>query len=560
MRNSHSREGGAPAVRRSVHVSGNESGMATFIALMLIGMLTLIGIAALSTSDDEVKISGSELRETNAFYAAESGLERACAAVQTTYEATNKPPVTMPSGVDTVNHYVVTYTTTDNGAPIQDNLSSGPYAGLLASVKEFDIVSTAAKAAEQTQVRVRATFETDLVPILQFGVFYNSDLEFSPGPQMTFVGRVHTNGNMYLQSNNQLKMDSYVTAAQHIYHGQKYGSSTASGDVQVKNAAGTYKSMKQGSGWLDADKSYWRDSSLARWQGRVKDQAHGQETIDLPLQSSTDTHDLIERATGNANSYENKATLKIVNNQAYQLVSGTWTDITGTLTGLGIMSYTADQFTDAREGKPVDVTNIDVAALYANGYGPSNGVMYFSDDISGSSEFPALRLNNASTLGANLTLASENPVYTKGNFNSTSQKAAVILSDALTMLSGNWDDAKSTLAKNQRSATATTVNCSYITGNVPSTSSHYSGGFENLPRLLESWTSKNLTWKGAAACLWSSHQATGYYSTAYFDDPNRNWTFDPNLDNLANYPADTPMARAFRRLGWSQDHVAYGSE
>ena len=41
------------------------------------GMLTLIGLAAMSTSDDEVTITGNELQETRAFYAAEAALEAA---------------------------------------------------------------------------------------------------------------------------------------------------------------------------------------------------------------------------------------------------------------------------------------------------------------------------------------------------------------------------------------------------------------------------------------------------------------------------------------------------
>jgi hypothetical protein len=37
-----------------------------------------------------------------------------------------------------------------------------------------------------------------LVPIFQFGMFSNDDLEVHPGPQFTFNGRVHANGNLYV--------------------------------------------------------------------------------------------------------------------------------------------------------------------------------------------------------------------------------------------------------------------------------------------------------------------------------------------------------------------------
>ena len=57
----------------------SEGGFATLVAIIMVGMLTLIGLAALSTSDDEVTIAGNGLQEMRAFYAAEAGLEKAAA-------------------------------------------------------------------------------------------------------------------------------------------------------------------------------------------------------------------------------------------------------------------------------------------------------------------------------------------------------------------------------------------------------------------------------------------------------------------------------------------------
>jgi Tfp pilus assembly protein PilX len=50
----------------------SERGFATLIALLMVGMLTLLGIAALSTSDDEVNIAGNSYNEMRTFYAAEA--------------------------------------------------------------------------------------------------------------------------------------------------------------------------------------------------------------------------------------------------------------------------------------------------------------------------------------------------------------------------------------------------------------------------------------------------------------------------------------------------------
>jgi hypothetical protein len=42
--------------------------------------------------------------------------------------------------------------------------------------------------------------ELEVTPLFQFAVFYNSDLEIQPGPNMKLTGRVHTNRDMYLGS------------------------------------------------------------------------------------------------------------------------------------------------------------------------------------------------------------------------------------------------------------------------------------------------------------------------------------------------------------------------
>jgi Tfp pilus assembly protein PilX len=538
--------------------TSNQRGMATIVAILMVGMLTLLGLAAMMTSNTDVHIAGNEFVDGKAFYSAEAGLDLACAAIRTQYEATNKPPTSMPSGTDSMNSCAVTYTTVDDGPAEERTITTGILAGLHAWRKSFDVTSTAVSKLDEAKQVLTQTFETNAIPLFQYGVFYNGDLEISPGTQTTFLGRVHTNGDMYLQSSAKLFLESYVTAAGNIYHGPKIGA-TVNGDVQVKNQDGNLVSMKDGTGWLDAREAWWKDSSLARWSGRVQDISHGQTPLDVPLlNGATDIHSLIEPASGNPNSYENNASLKIVNNRAYHWEGGSWVERTTEMTSLGIITYRPDQFTDEREGQKVDVTDLDLGALYASvTYVPSNGVIYFSDNVTGATEYPALRLTNATTLGASLTIASANPVYTLGNFNSVTKKPAAILCDALTILSGNWDDTKSALPKNNRAANNTTVNCSFLTGTVPTTATVFGGGFENLPHLLESWTGKTLKWQGSAGSLWDSRQAVGPYSTIYYDAPNRNWNYDSDLDDLTNMPPETPCVRFFRRTGWKQQDVGY---
>ena len=81
----------------------NQNGFAALIALIMVGMLTLIGLAAMSTSDDEVTITGNQLQESRAFYAAEAGLEAAAARLHFLSDSVGTITTTMPEGHGALN-------------------------------------------------------------------------------------------------------------------------------------------------------------------------------------------------------------------------------------------------------------------------------------------------------------------------------------------------------------------------------------------------------------------------------------------------------------------------
>jgi Tfp pilus assembly protein PilX len=141
-----------------LYIWKSERGVATLIALIMIGMLTLIGLAALSTSDDEIQIAGNEMQEMRAFYAAEAGLETAVAAMQTEFDSTGEPPLNLPVNVLKTNDCETHFLTRDNGPAKQDILSTGSLAGLHALVKSFTISSTASSATDGSQVMLSETF------------------------------------------------------------------------------------------------------------------------------------------------------------------------------------------------------------------------------------------------------------------------------------------------------------------------------------------------------------------------------------------------------------------
>ncbi|MGB9601435.1 MAG: hypothetical protein ACPMAG_01440, partial [Limisphaerales bacterium] len=129
---------------------------------------------------------------------------------------------------------------------------------------------------------------------------------------------------------------------------------------------------------------------------------------------------------------------------------------------------------------------------------------------------------------------------------------ASLIADAITILSGNWNDANSKSGISSRVATSTTVNAAFFAGIVETVPGHYSGGLENFPRFLENWSGKTLTYNGSMVVMFTSRYATNYWpgTGTVYNPPNRNWSFDVNFYNPERLPPLTPSVRAVIRFKW----------
>ncbi len=539
-----------------------EAGFTIIIFLALLLMLTLAGINAVMTSTTEVDIAGNAMNYNNVFYAAESGLEIAAAEIEQSYRTTAMPPDPLPEDEFLANEdaydaapIVVEYSSELLTAAHQKTLQNGSYRGLYALATEYEVTSTGMTINSQNKADLKMIVESDLIPLFQFAVFYEPVLEIAPGPAMTLGGRVHSNGDLYIQSGNSLTINSHMTAAGNIFHGRspESGQSTDNGNVFIMDQSGNPVSMYQSGDWVDAYEADWVEHSLDLWGGMVEDGDHGITELNMPVVTSGDPIDMIETSAESADSYERKATLKIVEGQAYRVnVDGSETNITADLTSLRVISY--NNFYDGRESKNVESMDIDIGALNSSGYWPRNGIIYTAETQSGTT-LKATRLVNGSVLNGGLTVCTKNPLYVQGNYNSVSKKPAAVMTDAMTILSNSWNDGDGTLGMydGNRKASATTVNASYMTGNVASQGGSYSGGFENLPRFLENWSGVEFKWKGSAIDLWESQEATGHWSYgSYYTAPNRNWEFDTDLLNPSNLPPGTPLISIVQKTAWRE--------
>ncbi len=535
-----------------------ESGMVLVVCLILLLMLSLIGIASITTSTTDMQVAGNEMHNTGAFYAAEAGLEEASAAVIVSYEDTGAPPSPLPTGRRTLNAFQYIYGVVDLGPAVNTTLQYGSYKGLYGAVKSFTVNSTGADNNYESGVALKMGIQDALIPLFQFAAFYENDLELSPGRAMTLGGRVHSNGNIYIQSETDLYINSFMTSSGNIIHGSKPGSGlgVTTGNVFVMDNAGTYQNMKNADGtFLDASSTDWVNGSLSRWGGNVEDANHGITELYMPVVTDGPATDMIDRGAGNPDSYENKSGLKFVDGQAlYRQVDGTWLDVTANLISSGAITFTT--FRDSREQADIYALDLDMNILSSSGYYPPNGIIYSSQPNAGLQ--PALRLKNGQELPRALTVATDNPLYTIGDYNTINKKSASLIADAVTVLSNNWDDTRSSQGLGSRPATATQVNACYVTGNTETgdPGHDYNGGLENLPRFLEEWTGVTFTWRGSMAALWNSRQAISPWSYgSFYRAPDRDWAYDPALADLSNLPPGTPVVNIVMKTSWTQSTV-----
>ncbi|HQU83278.1 MAG TPA: hypothetical protein PKY59_09150 [Pyrinomonadaceae bacterium] len=203
----------------------NETGAALAIAVIIIAILAVVGLTALAFSSTEARVAGSDLQRTHAFYAAAAGMEKMTndfsnlfrskmypTAADLNTIALAHPPELTGEGF-TFNQSIqedlarLNELRAAQGLPAsiypRVNIPDGPYSGLYASIIPYKMQSTATQGYSKAEVKLEREFNNYLVPLFQFGMFSNEDIEVHPGPLMTFNGRVHTNQNLYALRNTK---------------------------------------------------------------------------------------------------------------------------------------------------------------------------------------------------------------------------------------------------------------------------------------------------------------------------------------------------------------------
>lgn len=174
------------------------------------------------------------------------------------------------------------------------------------------------------------------------------------------------------------------------------------------------------------------------------------------------------------------------------------------------------------------------------------------------------------------TLASENPVYILGNYNSNGafangdgHVASAVIADAVTLLSSSWQDLRSfsiRRATNGRTASSTSYRLAIaggknmdfpsagVAGNLGSDFGT-DGGAHNFLRYLEDWSGQTVNYRGSMVSPFYSQYATGVFkccNMVYGPPGTRNYSFDSDFQNITKMPPGTPNLRSIISLGFQQ--------
>ncbi len=580
-----------------------QRGSALPLALLSMLLLSVLGFALVTLGQTETTIAGNWRSYSAAFYGADAGIESGIVGLRALLIGTPSPSTAQLNAITqpTLNNTALSfqaYSIVQTPAPYNANMPSGPYGGLSGLFTDYRIVSQV-RGPNGTRSNLTQTYHYVGIPLFQFAVFYGAgvDLEISPGANMTLNGKVFANSNIYLSpQGSTLQMDSLVATAGNIYRTLKRsGSPPVEGygsNPQIKDASGNFQTLNFdhvdnqnfSSSWTP---SQWQSAAQSLFGGTVKDSSMGVQQIIPPIPqlfynpSNPDqvAHEMIELP--NAGDSTALAAAKLYAQAGLRIVDGVATDQSGNGVSLPSGAVSTSTFYDGREGNMMRVTNVDISRLPASWFSSTgvlaNGLLYVASSTGGpsatcpqgtrgsSNPCPAVRLINGSSLPQNgLTVASQNPVYIQGNYNTaltgpggTSHPPAAVLGDAVTVLSNNWNDANaanSSSALSSRTATPTTVNAALATGpSTESTSGAGNGQLENDIRLLENWSGQTFTYSGSIVDLWHSMQVTAPWQNTgvYYNAPVRNWSYD-TLFNTSP-PPGTPRGVVMTKGQWAQN-------
>jgi hypothetical protein len=236
----------------------SQKGSALVIALLVLVLLMGFTALAISRSSTEILMTGNDIAESKAYTASEASLENMTRDFVDVFEKKLVPTEAdianiKNQAVPGFDNYSFNTKITKTSESTPTVLTGGSYSGLYALRDAWEVESYATDKITDVKVQLKRRFYSDRIPIFQFGIFYEDDLELFPGPVFSFGGRVHTNGNLFVLADKGggVYFSSRVTAAGEIVNDTPKAGSLKVGindqsNVFVNNASGSPEELITG--------------------------------------------------------------------------------------------------------------------------------------------------------------------------------------------------------------------------------------------------------------------------------------------------------------------------
>ncbi|MCY7348118.1 MAG: hypothetical protein LH614_18150 [Pyrinomonadaceae bacterium] len=231
-------------IKTDTKTDSQQRGSAIVIALFVLVLISVFVALALSRTTAEAIAVGNETAEGRTTYAAQGSLEMMTRNFNKVFETRLSPADTdfdplRAAAVPGITGYTFNQEvdrTSENRIAV---IERDAFAGLYATRDNWRLRTTATDSSG-VQVQLTRNIVNNRIPIFQFGIFYNDDLEFHPGPRFDFGGRVHSNGSLFMMAGTGLYFNSRVSAVGEIVTdiGRNGKPSTTWGEnVFIKNGA-----------------------------------------------------------------------------------------------------------------------------------------------------------------------------------------------------------------------------------------------------------------------------------------------------------------------------------
>ncbi|MEQ1692209.1 MAG: hypothetical protein ABMA00_13045 [Gemmatimonas sp.] len=445
-------------------------GFALETVLLLLIMFSIIILAGLSAVTTLARTSNADYRGARASYAAEGGADD----VMSQLDAAMQDGIINSSDIATLQTpqltgYRMTQSTQTTGIPVTRTITAGPFAGLYSLNQPIDITVSARDTSGNKATAVLSV-NAQTIPLFQFGVFYENDLEILNGPPMTFVGWVHTNGNLYVSSASTT-YQSNITTPDSVFWNRKDSNQRLAG-VAINNAAGTPVLLDFDSRSLSGPA--FKTRSTTRFNGRLMSGAFGVRSLKLPLPTNMAPVTLVMpldnadpamvqdvKMAWKSDWYITVKTgvFQIADTNAMKTQFCDSLVVTRTA-GLTVPSLGAcrrifkprvNAFYEGREDKRPDLVDVylDSLRIWADSAPTTRSprILYFEFATpvmsNAANDYLAVRLRGGARLPLSrvpadtggLTIVTERPMYVLGDYNTTVWRPSALMADAITFLS-----------------------------------------------------------------------------------------------------------------------------